>query len=79
MPTHLSYKYICNSCLAWFLRCMGFVPRGGCMYFRGRSSREVHTARAQYYPVKTMKQLTCTDRLYKANHQISFGARMSIL
>ena len=29
--------------------------------------------------VKTMRQLTCTDRMYKANHQIRFGARMSIL
>ena len=27
---------------------------------------------------KTMRQLTCTDRPYKANRQISFGARMSI-
>ena len=25
--------------------------------------------------VKTMRQPTCTDRPYKANHQISFGAR----
>ena len=28
--------------------------------------------------VKTTIQLTCTDRPYKANHRIGFGARMSI-
>ena len=29
--------------------------------------------------VKTMRQLTCTDRPYKANRQISFSARLPIL
>ena len=29
--------------------------------------------------VKTMRQRTCTDRLYKANRQISFSTRMTIL
>ena len=39
---------------------------------------EVHTARGWYYStVKTVRQLTCTDRPYKANRLISLGARMS--
>ena len=41
---------------------------------------EVHTAHeGGTIPctVKTMRQLICTDRPYKANHQISFCARMS--
>ena len=28
---------ICNSCL---IQCRGYVPREGCMYFRGRSPRK---------------------------------------
>ena len=43
--------------------------------------RRSSTARGWYYPMhcKNMRKLTCTDRPYKANHLISFGARMSIL
>ena len=26
--------------VSWFLQCMGYVPREGCMYFRGRSPRK---------------------------------------
>ena len=41
---------------------------------------EICTARGLYVlPKVEMRQLTCTDRLYKANHQISFRTRMSIL
>ena len=53
------------------------------MYFRGRSPRKYihvqHEGSTITCTVKTMIQLTCTDRLYKVNHRISFGARMSIL
>ena len=48
--------------VSWLLQCKGYVPREGCT-IPGT--------------VKTMRQLTCTDRPYKANRQISFGARMS--
>ena len=57
------YMYI-HVIVAWFLWCMGFVQ---------------HEGGTIPCTVKTMRQLTCTDRPYKANHQISFGARMSIL
>ena len=52
--------YSCNSCLM-VLQCMGFVQ---------------HEGGTIPCTVKTMRQLTCTDRPYKANHQISFGTRM---
>ena len=26
--------------VSWFLQCMGYVPREGCMYFRGQSPRK---------------------------------------
>ena len=43
--------------------------------------RSTYSPHAVHIPctVKTMRQLTCTDRPYKANCQICFGARMSIL
>ena len=49
------------------------------MYFRGRSLRKYiqHEGGSIPCTVKTMRQLTCTDRPYKANRQISFGARIS--
>ena len=54
--------------VSWFLQCMGYmyVPREGCTI---------------PCTVKTMRQLSCTDRsyTYKANRWISLGARMSIL
>ena len=46
----------------WFLQRMGFVQ---------------HEGGTIPCTVKTMRQLTCTDRPYKANHQISFGASYS--
>ena len=55
------------------------------MYFQGRSPREYmyiqHEGSTIPLPctVKTMRQLTCADRPYKANRQISYSARMSIL
>ena len=47
-------KSTCNSCLMVFT-VMGFVLPEGCIIL---------------CTVKTMRQLTCTDRPYKANHQI---------
>ena len=46
------------------------------MYFQGRSPRKYIQHEGGTIPctVKTMRQLTCTDRPYKANRQISFGA-----
>ena len=44
------------------------------MYILPRAEpKEVHTALGQYYPMhcKTMRQLTCTDRPYKANRQVN--------
>ena len=66
-----------------FLHCMEFVLHEGCMYIRGKSPRKYrHSAReGSIIPctIKTMIQLTCTERPYKGNHWISYGARMSIL
>ena len=47
------------------------------MYFRRRSPRKYIQHEGSTIPctVKTMRQLTCTDRPCKANCQISFGAR----
>ena len=52
--------------VSWFLQCMGYmyVPREGCTY---------------PCTVEAMRQLSCTDRLCKANRRISPGARTSIL
>ena len=50
--------------VSWFLQCMGYIPREGCTI---------------PCTVKTMRQLTCTERPYKANPLISYGARISIL
>ena len=58
------YIHVVHVVVSWFLQCMGYVPREGCTI---------------PCTVKTMRQLTCTDRPYKAKRQISFGARMSIL
>ena len=38
------HVHVCGTCIyvvhvivvSWFLQCMGYVPREGCMYFRGR-------------------------------------------
>ena len=50
------------------------------MYFGGRSPRNYIQHEGGTIPCTvTMRQLTCTDRPYKANRQISFGARMSIV
>ena len=51
------------------------------MYFREQSPRKYVQHEGGTIPctVKNVRQLTCTDRPYKANHQISVGARMSIL
>ena len=66
--------------VSWFLQCMGFVLREG---FPRAEPEEVlrprkyiqHEGGTILCTVKTMRQLTCTDRLY----QISFSTRMSIL
>ena len=59
----------CNSCLM-VLQCVEYVPHEGCMYmyFRGRSPRKYIQHKGGTIPctVKSMRQLTCTDRPYKA-------------
>ena len=71
------YKYIhVCTCVSWFLQCMGYVPREDCMYFRGWSPRKYIQHEGGTIPC-TVKTMTCTDRPYKANRQISFGTRMS--
>ena len=37
----------------------------------------LHVIVVSWFLLKTMRQLTCTDRPYKANRQISYGTRMS--
>ena len=32
--------YIHVIVVSWFLQCMGYVPREGCMYFQGQSPRK---------------------------------------
>ena len=75
------YVHVHVIVVSWFLQCMGYVPHEGCMYFRGRSPKKYIQHEGGTIPctLKTMRQLTCTDRPYTANHQISFSARMSIL
>ena len=46
------------------------------MYFGGWSPRK-YIQHEGGTILCTVRQLTCTDRPYKANCQISFGARMS--
>ena len=67
-----TYTCTCNSCI------MGFTVYGICtarglyvLYFRGWSLRKYIQHEGGTIPctVKTMRQLTCTDRPYKANHQ----------
>ena len=45
------------------------------MYFQGRSLRKYmyiqHEGGTIPYTVKTMRQLTCTDRLYKATARLA--------
>ena len=50
--------------VSWFLQFMGFVPREGCMYLRGLSPRKYiqHGGGTIPCTVKTMRQLTCTER-----------------
>ena len=67
--------YIHVIAVSWFLQCMGEIPREGCMYFR---RKEEHTARGRYYSMHCKNNETA-DLTVKANRQISFGARMSIL
>ena len=59
--------------VSWFLQCMGYVPREGCMYmyFRGRSPRKCIQHEGGTIPctVKTMRQLTCTDRPYSIKYR----------
>ena len=50
--------------VSWFLQRMRFVQ---------------HEGGTIPCTVKTMRQLTCTDRPYKADHQINLGARISLL
>ena len=71
------YSYVIV--VSWFLQCMEFVLR--VLYVHLYFPEAVHTNEGGAIPhtVKTMRPLTCSDRPYKANHQINFGARMSIL
>ena len=46
------------------------------MYFQGRSPRTYIQHEGGTIPC-TVRQLTCTDRPYKANRQIGFSTRMS--
>ena len=48
------------------------------MYFRGRSPRKYIQHEGGTIPC-TVKTMTCTDRPYRANGQISFSARITIL
>ena len=86
----VSYLCICivhvyismyNSCLMVFT-VYGICTARGLYVLPRVEPEEIHNStRAVLFPctVKTMRQLTCTDMPYKANRQISFGARMSIL
>ena len=77
VQVHMMYMDVYRV-FSWFLQCMGFPLCEGCMYFQGRSPRKYIQHEGGTIPctVKNMRQLTCTDRLYKA---ISFSARMSML
>ena len=52
---------------------MGYVAREGCTYFRGKSPRKYIQHEGSTIPctVKTMRQLTCTDRPYKATARLA--------
>ena len=52
---------------------MLYVPREGCLHFRGQSPRKYIPHKDGTIPctVKTMRQLTCTDRLYKATARLA--------
>ena len=39
-PNELIHTHLHVIVVSWFLQCMGYVPREGCMYFRGRSPRK---------------------------------------
>ena len=69
----------CNSRLM-VLQCMGYVPREGCMYFFGRSPRNYIQHKNTTIPctVKTMRQLTCTDRPYKATARLASAPEYSM-
>ena len=58
------YTRTSNSCLLVFTVYGIFRPRKYIQLSRGTIP----------WTAKTMRQLTCTDRPYRANHQISFGA-----
>ena len=54
-----------NSCtcihvivVSWFLQCMGYVPREGCMYFRGWSPRKYIQYEGGTYPMHCKNQET---------------------
>ena len=62
--------------VSWFLQCMGYVLRKGCMHFRGQSTSKYIQHEGGTIPCtvkKNMRQLSCTDRPYKAT---GFGARI---
>ena len=59
----------CVIVVPWFLQCMGYVLREGCMYFRGWSPRKyIHTARGRYYPMHCIQidRIMLTTRLATA-------------
>ena len=65
--------------VSWFLQCMGYVPREGCMYFRGRSPKKYIQHESGTIPctVKNMRQPSCTDRPYKATARLASAPEYS--
>ena len=73
---HLHNCIHTNSCLMVFTVYEICTARG--LYALPRAEpEEVHTARGQYYPMHCKNHKTADLYMYKANRQISFGARMS--
>ena len=69
----------CNSCLMVFT-VYGIRTARGLYVLPRAEPEEVHTARGRYYPctVKTMGQLSCTDRPYKATARSGLSPRISL-
>ena len=76
LPVHAHCIHVCNSCLIDFTVYGICTARGLCVPLRKYIKHEGSTIPCT---VKTMRQLSCTDRPYKANRRISLCARMSML
>ena len=76
MYIHVHVHVIVVSC---FLQCMRYVLRESCMYFRGRSPGKYIQHEGSTIPctVKTMRQLTCTDRPYRATARLASAPEYS--